>query len=197
MFKTYSNRKLSFSIVILFNQINEVLVSQKGLPTLKRPNRTSATTPWKTQLFIRRCQTQLDSNKQKIKLIKLTGATATNAAPNKPSDKTKQQTLNKQNQDLTVKAHKAQLPTGTSLFYVWVSHVNSPASSLFFPPFLLSLTLPLAQSPVSSSMWLTAQICGHDLYLRGWLWMLRPWAVELWSSHRYPHTVPGHLLTEN
>lgn len=148
--------------------------------------------------------TQLDSSKQKTKLIQLTGATATSTSPNKPSDKTKQHYLlhhqNKTWQWQHIKLNFLPLalcPSGTSLFGVWISYVNSSV----LPPFLLSLSLSLAQSPVSSSMWLTAQICGHDLYLRGWLWVVRPWAVELWSSHRYSHTnkhtAPGYLFTDN
>lgn len=64
---------------------------------------------------------QLDSNKQKTKLIKLTGATATNAAPNKPSDKTKQQTLHKQNQTWQWKHIKLNFPLVHSIFVLVVN----------------------------------------------------------------------------
>lgn len=71
--------------------------------------------------------TQLDSSKQKTKLITLTGGTATSTAPNKPSDKTQQKTPTASSEsNLTVTAHKAQLPAShaPSLWYIFVLCVN-------------------------------------------------------------------------
>jgi len=147
-------------------------------------------TQWKAQRYqtLRHNYTQTS---RKNYLIKLTGAKQTlwqyKAANTAQTES-----------DLTVKDHQAQPPTGTSIFVLVVNFsCELCSSSLFLLPVLLSLTLPLAQSPVSSSMWLTAQICRLDLYQRGWLWMVRPWAVERWSSHRYPYIASGHLLTDN
>lgn len=62
--------------------------------------------------------------------------------------------------------------------FMWTSSSLSLSLSLYSSP---SLAFPLI-----FSLWLTAQIRGHDLYLRSWLWLVRPWALKLRGSHRYP-----------
>lgn len=91
----------------------------------------------------------MDSSKQKTKLIQLTGATATSTSPNKPSDKTKQQTLTAPSEsNLTVTAHKAQLPASRSpsLWYIFVWCVN------FLCELLRSSSFPSISLPPSSSI---------------------------------------------